>query len=1148
MSEPFDPYYLWLGIPPRDQPPNHYRLLAIELFEGNPTVIASAADQRMAHLRTYQLGQHVEWSQKLLNEVAAAKVCLLDSEKKAAYDAMLRRAVFQAGTASAQQAAPPVIVAGTRSNNRPVAARRSRQPLIGTLVVAVLLLAAATVWMVGRQEDGSTTIAATKPATKEQEPLTPPTPSIPTVEIARPTAEPEPSPARSAESTVAAAALPASVSSEPPKAQVASVVPGNASAPPSTGAASVPAPEPVPALPHTLESHFVNWITFNRDGSLMATAGNDCIVQIRDGRTGLLLHSSRQHREQVRQAAFSPDGKTLVTVSFDQTIKFWDPTTGAVLRSIDAHDDRIQCVAFSPDGRLIATGANDRKILIHGAAEGKLFRTLSDHVGPVRSVAFSPDGTVLASGAGDGYVKLWDVTTWQCRSTLAGHPTLVACVAFSPNGSRIAAICGNGAIRIWDVATGRLLQSPAGHDRVAYSIAWSPDGRCLATASMDRTVKLWNPDDGSLLRTLDEHNDEVYAVAFTPDGKVLLSGGKDNMIRCWQLADILPAAGLETAPVSVPAPVHAGDKPKKVGVPSEEVQAQIARRSDELSKLADLRAPDEKVRAAKDLLLRGQQMNVNVDERFVFLRKTAELACEAGDVQLMLAAVESLRADFEVDTLAIKEKLLAKVALNGGDATAIQSFVDGSRHVIEEALGADRLEVAESVAELGYRACQRPAGQKLRKDFLPYRAKVQKARSLWSAYREATKTLETDPADERANLTVGYWFWFAKDDWKHAAEFFANGSDQTLKAIVARELAGPPAKPEDKVELGDAWWTLAMSRKGDEKAAMQARAADWYQQAVNDLERGPTRTRIENRLAATTAANSTGTGLSAAPGGDVGRMAGKVIPESIDAELRLPRKSGPYKLMTPVTITSTGALYIERGATVLCAVGSKIIVEGRLASFGEEDDFVRFRPATSYGWDTILVPRGQEQLIERFDVRGAAIGLHIAGNGPQRVQDCIFVRNKIGVKADTGGGPSFRNCIIANNLGDGVQLHGHGVTLDHCSIANNGGVGIHMTYYGSPMVSASEIRGNRIGIKSSIYETKPVITSSNIVDNQVTAEVRTNENFSCAGCYWGAEQATVIAASIIDGRRKPGGLVVFEPFEKKPVRDAGCTLKVPKER
>jgi len=33
MAEDFDPYYKWLGILPKDQPPHNYRLLGIELFE-----------------------------------------------------------------------------------------------------------------------------------------------------------------------------------------------------------------------------------------------------------------------------------------------------------------------------------------------------------------------------------------------------------------------------------------------------------------------------------------------------------------------------------------------------------------------------------------------------------------------------------------------------------------------------------------------------------------------------------------------------------------------------------------------------------------------------------------------------------------------------------------------------------------------------------------------------------------------------------------------------------------------------------------------------------------------------------------------------------------------------------------------------------
>ena len=91
MGGPFDPYHRWLAIPPNDQPPNHYRLLGLELFEGDADVIESAADQRMAHLRTFQTGKHSNLSQKLLNEVAAARLCLLNPEKRAAYEKLLRQ-------------------------------------------------------------------------------------------------------------------------------------------------------------------------------------------------------------------------------------------------------------------------------------------------------------------------------------------------------------------------------------------------------------------------------------------------------------------------------------------------------------------------------------------------------------------------------------------------------------------------------------------------------------------------------------------------------------------------------------------------------------------------------------------------------------------------------------------------------------------------------------------------------------------------------------------------------------------------------------------------------------------------------------------------------------------------------------------------
>ena len=87
----FDPYHRWLGIPPKDQPPNHYRLLGTDLFESDLEVIRDAVQQRMAHVKTYELGSDRDISQRILNELGAAKAVLLDPARKAAYDARLRQ-------------------------------------------------------------------------------------------------------------------------------------------------------------------------------------------------------------------------------------------------------------------------------------------------------------------------------------------------------------------------------------------------------------------------------------------------------------------------------------------------------------------------------------------------------------------------------------------------------------------------------------------------------------------------------------------------------------------------------------------------------------------------------------------------------------------------------------------------------------------------------------------------------------------------------------------------------------------------------------------------------------------------------------------------------------------------------------------------
>jgi hypothetical protein len=90
-DEPFDPYQQWLGIDASERPIDHYRLLGVARFEADAGRIAAAAEERMRYIRTFQTGPRGLHTQQLLNEMAAAKLRLLNPATKSEYDDRLRR-------------------------------------------------------------------------------------------------------------------------------------------------------------------------------------------------------------------------------------------------------------------------------------------------------------------------------------------------------------------------------------------------------------------------------------------------------------------------------------------------------------------------------------------------------------------------------------------------------------------------------------------------------------------------------------------------------------------------------------------------------------------------------------------------------------------------------------------------------------------------------------------------------------------------------------------------------------------------------------------------------------------------------------------------------------------------------------------------
>ncbi len=262
MAESFDPYYKWLGIPPTEQPPNHYRLLGVTLFESDLDVIANAAEQRIGHVRAFQIGKHSDESQQILRAISAARVCLLNANKKAEYDARLRSAT----AAAAVNAAPRVVSAESRGGLH--RAPRKQKPTwllaVGGSAVAVAIFAFAVGLLSRGDKDAGQTAAGPPvveptttdasqpspaasggdkepPAPAEASPSQAEQPATQDPSVPKPTIQPQPT------EPAVSGPLPSEAQKPAPDKE-----PGPPDAEPIPAAKSEPALQSPPALPETM--------------------------------------------------------------------------------------------------------------------------------------------------------------------------------------------------------------------------------------------------------------------------------------------------------------------------------------------------------------------------------------------------------------------------------------------------------------------------------------------------------------------------------------------------------------------------------------------------------------------------------------------------------------------------------------------------------------------------------------------------------------------------------------------------------------------------------------------------------------------------------------------------------------------------------
>lgn len=579
MAAAFDPYRKWLGIPDGVRPPSHYQLLAIAEQETDAEVIHAAVIRQSAYVRNFQTGPYSDQATRLLGELAAAKACLSDPQRRAAYDAELPRTQPTA-------APPPATPAAT--NVPPALPLPASAPLpTAPANYAYPTAPPAAPWGAPPQAYGQAAWGAAPQAAWQQpyEHRLAPGRSIPvwvwaagamgsclvvTLVVAlvlvlqktnrTPLAQDSTLPATAAEGQSGINAP--TDASAPPAITEAAALPAGGASPAShiaSGAAVNAQPAsspPAPAAPATAAAPAAE--------SSLSPAGPAANITFDDSQVRLQRFSDLSWG--LQSLAFSPDSNLVAGGKQDRAIMLFDLARGTRIAFVEDLEilGQVTSCAFSPNGAQLIAGGHSGAILVWDVDPATGLRQsgqFSGHVKEITCQSVSPDGGFVLSGSKDKSLRYWELNTRrEAHSWQDFQHELLACQVL-PGGGAAMATDGTNVLAV-DLSTGATLRTIplGGRGRV---VALSPDGRYFARDHI-YSIELWDLERGALVAAF-EGNETPWALAFSPDGNYFVSGGRGKL-NVWSMATHQRILAIDTGVVFYHYPLAISPDSRRIAV------------------------------------------------------------------------------------------------------------------------------------------------------------------------------------------------------------------------------------------------------------------------------------------------------------------------------------------------------------------------------------------------------------------------------------------------------------------------------------------------------------------------------------------------------------------------------------------------------
>jgi hypothetical protein len=232
--------------------------------------------------------------------------------------------------------------------------------------------------------------------------------------------------------------------------------------------------------------------------------------------------------------------------------------------------------------------------------------------------------------------------------------------------------------------------------------------------------------------------------------------------------------------------------------------------------------------------------------RYVLLKVARELAAQGGNAALAFQVIDRTAIRYDVDAYRLRGAALAEAAKSATSEAARSSVARLSLQLMDEAVERDDFDAARYLGALAADTARKAKDYALARQILERNKEVGEIAQAYAGIQDALAALNASPVDPPANLAVGKYRSFVKGDWERGLSMLALGSDEALKKLAVKELAGE-SNTEAEVALGDEWWELASSSEGVTQRQLQTHAAYWYRRALPGLS-GLLRDKVKKRL------------------------------------------------------------------------------------------------------------------------------------------------------------------------------------------------------------------------------------------------------------------------------------------------------------